>query len=55
MTNIIGPISLDHWRTMTMLKESIKWMATKVHSNPKFATAIEKEKSLYRYFLEKYL
>jgi len=45
MTNVIGPISSDHWYTMRQLLSDVKWM--KNRDSNKFKSAIDKESNYY--------
>lgn len=54
MNNVIGPIEPEDWLTMLFLKRSINWSEDN-RSRGLFGPTLEKEKSLLKEYLDKYL
>ncbi len=52
-SKVIGPILPGDWLTLLMLKQSVKYMRQK--DTNKFRIAIDKETSIYKEILNKYL
>lgn len=52
---VIGPIDYASWYTLVQLRNSIKYLKTKVADNPKHRPAIEKETAIYQEILQPYL
>jgi len=52
-TNVIGPISMNDFRLMTMIKGSLKQFE-KMGNPEKYLPVIEKEKAILKETIEKY-
>lgn len=54
MGQVIGPIEMDDWYVLLMLKKSVAYMKEN-NVTGKFKFAINKEEALYNEFKDKYL
>lgn len=53
MSNIVGPIEINDWRTMSCILRSINYY--KKRNEPKFEHALETETRLYKMYKDKYV